>query len=46
VGGGGRPRGPADTARLVPLTWAVGGVLVVMSVILIVADIVKPVSLG
>ena len=38
--------GPADTARLVPLTWAVGGLLVAMSVILIVADIVKPVSLG
>mgnify|MGYP001745252941 FL=1 len=38
--------GPADTARLVPLTWAVGGLLVAMSVILIVADIVKPISLG
>ena len=38
--------GPADTARLVPLTWAVGGLLAAMSVILIVADIVKPVSLG
>ena len=37
---------PADTARLVPLTWAVGGLLVAMSVILIVADIVKPISLG
>lgn len=43
---GAQDPGPADTARLVPLTWAVGGVLVVMSVILIVADIVKPVSLG
>ena len=38
--------GPADTARLVPVTWVVGGLLVAMSVILIVADIVKPVSLG
>lgn len=38
--------GPADTARLVPLTWVVGGLLVAMSVVLIVADIVKPVSLG
>ena len=38
--------GPADTARLVPLTWAVGSLLVAMSVILIVADIVKPISLG
>ena len=38
--------GPADTARLVPLTWAVGGVLIVMSFILIVADIVKPISLS
>ena len=38
--------GPADTARLVPLTWAVGGILIVMSFILIVADIVKPISLS
>ncbi len=38
--------GPADTARLVPVTWVVGGLLVAMSVILVVADIVKPVSLG
>lgn len=38
--------GAADTARLVPLTWAVGGLLVAMSVILIVADIVKPVTLS
>ena len=38
--------GPADTARMVPLTWAVGGVLVAMSVILIAADIIKPVSLA
>ena len=38
--------GPADTARLVPVTWVVGGLLVAMSVVLIVADIVKPVSLG
>ena len=38
--------GPADTARLVPLTWVVGGVLIVMSFILIVADIVKPISLS
>ena len=43
---GAQDPGPADTARLVPLTWAVGGLLVAMSVILIVADIVKPVSLG
>ena len=37
---------PDATERLVPLTWAVGGLLVAMSVILIVADIVKPISLG
>ncbi|MDC4232970.1 site-2 protease family protein [Actinomyces sp. B33] len=43
----GRPDpGHADTARLVPLTWAVGGLLMAMSALLIVADIVKPISLG
>lgn len=38
--------GPADTARLVPLTYVVGALLLVMTVVLIVADIVQPVSLG
>ena len=45
-GRGAQDPGPADTARLVPLTWVVGGLLVAMSVVLIVADIVKPVSIG
>lgn len=38
--------GPADTARLVPLTYAVGGLLLVMTVILILADIIMPVTLS
>ena len=37
--------GPVDTARLVPLTLAVVVVLGAMSVLLIYADIVKPISL-
>lgn len=35
---------PADTAKLVPVTFAVVAVLGVMSVFLIIADIVKPVN--
>ncbi|QWW20684.1 site-2 protease family protein [Schaalia sp. 19OD2882] len=38
--------GPADTARLMPLTYATGAALVAMSVILVVADIIKPITLG
>lgn len=42
----GRPDpGPVDTARLVPVTLAVVAVLVVMSAMLIYADIVKPISI-
>lgn len=42
----GRPDpGWVDTARLVPLTWFVGTLLMGMSVFLIIADIVKPISL-
>lgn len=43
----GRPDpGPLDTAKWVPLTLAVSAVLLVMGVLLIYADIVKPVTLG
>ena len=38
--------GPVDIAKLVPLTFAVVLLLGAMSVLLIVADIFKPVSLG
>ncbi|MDO5034194.1 MAG: M50 family metallopeptidase [Actinomycetaceae bacterium] len=42
----GRPDpGAADTARLVPLSYTVFALLMVMTVILIAADIVKPISL-
>ena len=38
--------GPADVARLLPIAYAMSTVLIVMSVLLIYADIVKPVRLG
>jgi membrane-associated protease RseP (regulator of RpoE activity) len=38
--------GPVDVARLLPLAYAMSSVLIVMSVLLIYADIVKPVRLG
>ncbi|MDR1386642.1 MAG: site-2 protease family protein [Propionibacteriaceae bacterium] len=42
----GRPDpGPADTAKLMPVAWVVGGALVLVFLVLIVADIVSPVSL-
>lgn len=41
-----RDPGPVDTAKLVPLTFAVVIVLGAMSVLLIYADIVKPVSIN
>lgn len=42
----GRPDpGPTDTARLLPATYVVAGLLGVMALILIVADIVNPLSL-
>ncbi|MDO4917394.1 MAG: site-2 protease family protein [Rothia sp. (in: high G+C Gram-positive bacteria)] len=36
--------GPFDPVRLLPLTWVVAGAFMMMSLILIVADVVKPVS--
>lgn len=43
----GRPDpGPVDIARALPLAYAVGSVLIVMSVLLIYADIVKPIRIG
>lgn len=38
--------GPADVARMMPVAYAVSSVLIVMSVLLIYADIVKPIRLG
>lgn len=38
--------GPADTALLMPLTWGVFVALLALSALLIVADLVNPVSLG
>lgn len=41
-----RDPGPVDTAKLVPLTFAVVIVLGAMTLLLVYADIVKPVSIG
>ncbi|WP_240611217.1 hypothetical protein [Actinobaculum sp. 313] len=42
----GRPDpGPVDTARLMPLSYAVAVAFIAMTVLLIVADIVNPISL-
>lgn len=42
----GRPDpGPADTARLMPLTYVVAGLLIAMTILLMVADVVDPVRL-
>lgn len=38
--------GPVDTARLLPIAYVVAGVLLAMGVIVIWADIVRPISLG
>jgi membrane-associated protease RseP (regulator of RpoE activity) len=38
--------GPTDVARLLPIAYAASAVLIVMSVLLIYADIVNPISLG
>ncbi len=38
--------GPADVARLLPVAYAMSTVLILMSVLLIYADIVNPVRLG
>ncbi|MCU1527496.1 MAG: peptidase [Frondihabitans sp.] len=43
---GKRDPGPVDTAKVIPLTFAVVAVLGAMSLLLIYADIVNPVSLG
>ena len=37
--------GPADTAKLVPVAYVVGGLLLLMGVVLILADIVSPVKI-
>ncbi|ROP43711.1 M50 family metallopeptidase [Pseudokineococcus lusitanus] len=37
--------GPFDVARLMPVAYVVGGLLVAMSVLLVYADIVRPVTL-
>lgn len=43
----GRPDpGPVDTARLLPVAYVVAGALLLMGVIVIWADLVKPISLG
>jgi hypothetical protein len=38
--------GYVDVARMLPVAYVVGGILMVMSVILIYADIVNPVSIS
>lgn len=38
--------GPADTVLLVPLTWLVFILLFAMSIVLIAADLINPISLG
>jgi membrane-associated protease RseP (regulator of RpoE activity) len=38
--------GPVDVAKALPIAYAVSSVLIVMSVLLIYADIVKPIDLG
>ncbi len=43
----GRPDpGPVDTARLLPVAYVVAGALLLMGVIVIWADLVKPITLG
>jgi membrane-associated protease RseP (regulator of RpoE activity) len=43
----GKPNpGPADTALLMPLTYVVTALLILLSVILLVVDLVNPLSLG
>lgn len=43
----GRPDpGPVDTARLLPVAYVMAGVLLAMGVIVIWADLIKPISLG
>jgi membrane-associated protease RseP (regulator of RpoE activity) len=43
----GRPDpGPVDTARLLPVAYVVAGVLLAMGLVVIWADLVKPIALG
>ncbi|MGZ4550230.1 MAG: site-2 protease family protein, partial [Blastococcus sp.] len=43
----GRPDpGPFDIARLMPVAYLVAGVFLVMSALLVVADIVNPITIG
>ncbi|MDR2381051.1 MAG: site-2 protease family protein [Bifidobacteriaceae bacterium] len=42
----GKPNpGPADSARLMPLTYVVVGALILMTVILVLADLINPIQL-
>lgn len=45
VRGKGRP-GAADTAKLVPVAYAVSLILLAMSLVVMIADVIKPISLG
>jgi membrane-associated protease RseP (regulator of RpoE activity) len=38
--------GPADTARLLPVTYIVVGLFAIMGAVLVIADIINPVALG
>lgn len=43
----GRPDpGPVDVARMLPVAYTVAMILIAMSVIILWADIVKPIRLG
>ena len=43
----GRPDpGPFDIARLMPVAYAVAGVFLVLSALLVIADIVNPITIG
>ena len=37
--------GPFDPVKLLPLTYVVAGAFILMSVVLIIADVVKPITL-
>ena len=38
--------GPADTALLMPITYVVSGLLILLSLVLLIVDLINPVSLG
>jgi hypothetical protein len=38
--------GPVDTAKLLPVAYVVAGVLIVVGVVVIWADLVKPITLS